>query len=273
MYYQVINNKFMSKEISIVEMRKEIQTEVIGKREVFVALAQNTFKGLEQENIPKALLEGMMRGYSIKDFMTKKIYATPFWNGKEQKQDYALVQSIADVRAIAMKGGQSGKSAPSFVEDKDGNVISCSVTIWKKDGDDRGYTATVYFDEYEKPAFKKKDGTEVPGMWQTKKRTMIAKVAEMHALRMAFPEELSDAYIEEEFDRESVVHIDADVDVIPSEEKQKAIDTFKPTKTIDELKDAFKALSPELRKDDDIVEAYKAQKAIIDDAKKTEKKK
>lgn len=264
----------MTKDISIVEMRNEIQTEIMQKKEVFNALAQNTFKGLDHKNIPPALLEGMMRGYTIRDFMVKKIYATPFWNGKTQSQDYALVQSISDVRAIAMKGGQSGKSAPSYTYDADKNIESCSVTVWKKDGDERGYTATVFFEEYEKPPAKnKKTGESIPGMWQTKKRTMIAKVAEMHALRMAFPEELSEAFIEEEFDREAVIHVDDQIELIPEEEKEKAIKTFEPTKTIDELKEAFKVLSPELRKDDDIIEAYKSQKVKIDNAKKTEKKK
>lgn len=255
----------------IVEYRKEIEVEVMKNKEVFNALAQNTFKGLDVKNIPQALLEGMMRGYTIKDFMTKKIYATPFWNNKEKRQDYALVQAIADVRAIAMKSGQSGKSAPTFTEvvQEGGkkSIESCSVTVWKKDGDERGYTATVYFDEYEKPAYKTKDGHSIPGMWQTKPRTMIAKVAEMHALRMAFPEQLSEAYIEEEFDKDNVVH-DVVVDEIPKEEKQKAIESFAQTKTIEELKDAFKVLSSDLRKDDDVIEAYKTQKATIESAKK-----
>ena len=121
----------MTKEITISEMKQEIQTEVLSNKDVFNALAQNTFKGLDVNNIPKALLEGRMRGYTIKDFMIKKIYATPFWNGKLQQQDYALVQSISDVRAIAMKSGQSGKSEPKYTWNEDGKVESCSVTVWK----------------------------------------------------------------------------------------------------------------------------------------------
>lgn len=255
----------MTKELDIVAYQQEIKLQVTDNKEVFNALAQNTFKGLEQSNIPQALLEGMMRGYTIKDFMTKKIYATPFWNGKLQRQDYALVQSVSDVRAIAMKSGQSGKSAPLFAHDKDGNIESCTVTVWKTGGDERGYTATVFFDEYEKPPVKAKDGvTLIPGMWQTKKRTMISKVAEVHALRMAFPEELSQSYIEEEFDKDNVIHVvDESIDTIPNDEKEKAIESFMGTKTIDELKKAFSVLSADMRKDDDIIEAYKEQLATI----------
>ena len=36
---------------------------------------------------------------------------------------------------------------------------------------------------------------------------MIAKVAEMHALRAAFPEELAQAYVEEEYEREAVIDV------------------------------------------------------------------
>ena len=62
------------------------------------------------------------------------------------------------------------------------------------------YSATVFFSEYYKTG---KNGK--PSLWDTKPRTMIAKVAEMHALRMACPEELSKAYIEEDYDQEAVV--------------------------------------------------------------------
>jgi hypothetical protein len=133
--------------------------------------------------IKQACLEAMMRGYSFQDILSKKIYAIPYGNG------YSLVQSISDVRAIAMRSGQAGKSAPEY--EMDGNkIVSCTITVKRRINDFVGdYTATVYFDEYNKG----KDN------WATKPRTMIAKVAEMHALRMAFPEELSQAYVEEEF--------------------------------------------------------------------------
>ena len=147
------------------------------------ALVATTFKGLKNETVVKqACLEAMMLGYSFQDLVRKKIYAIPFGGG------YSLVQSIADVRAKAMRGGQTGKAAPIFEDDPNGKIKTCSITVYKRDGHVDGYTATVYFSEYDKG----RDN------WKTKPRTMIAKVAEMHALRMAFPEELSDAYIEDE---------------------------------------------------------------------------
>ena len=50
------------------------------------------------------------------------------------------------------------------------------------------YTAKVYFTEY----------STGRNLRNTKPRTMIAKVAEMHALRSAFPEEMAQQYVEEE---------------------------------------------------------------------------
>lgn len=154
------------------------------------ALMAVTFKGFKSEQLVKqACLEAMLNGYTFQDLIQKKVYAIPFGDG------YSLVQSIEDVRTTAMQSGQCGKSAPEF-EEKDGKIISCTVTVKRKVGETIGdYTAKVYFDEYNKG----RDN------WKTKPRTMIAKVAEMHALRMAFPEKLSKAYIEDEFREESTM--------------------------------------------------------------------
>jgi hypothetical protein len=170
----------------VLKANKELNAQ-IADPSVMRALFATSFKGFRDEKLVKqACLEAMMNGYSFQDIIKKRVYAIPFGNG------YSLVQSIADVRAIAMKSGQVGKSAPEF-EEKDNKIISCTITVKRKVGDYVGdYTATVYFDEYNKG----KDN------WKTKPRTMLAKVAEMHALRMAFPEELAQSYVEEEFDKE-----------------------------------------------------------------------
>ena len=263
----------MQKSLTIVEMQKEISTQITNNKEALSALAVNTFKGVDASCIPQAVLEGMMRGYSIQDFMTKKIYAIPFYNSSTKKMGYALVTSISDARAIAMKSGQSGKSAPTFTMTPDGhNIESCSVTVWRKDGDERGYTATVYLDEYQKPA-KEYNGKKIPGMWQTKPRTMIAKVAEMHALRMAFPEQIGDQYIEEEFEKSSDEKV-IDATDVPLDEKaiETAIEVLKKATTVDELKEAFKALSLDLRKDAKVIQAYKDHSVFIKKALASEKK-
>jgi len=157
---------------------------------VMRALIATTFKGFKSEKLVKqACLEAMMRGYEFQDLLDKKVYAIPYGNG------YTLVQSISDVRGIAMKSGQVGKSAPIFEDDENGKIKTCTITVKRKVDEYVGnYTAMVYFDEY----------NTNKNNWAKMPRTMIAKVAEMHALRMAFPEELSQAYVEEEFKGEVV---------------------------------------------------------------------
>jgi len=94
-----------------------------------------------------------------------------------------------------MRSGQVGKSEPRFELDTNGNVLSCSITVKRKVGDYVGdYSSLVFFKEY----------TTGKNLWASKPMTMIAKVAEMHALRMAFPEELSQAYIEEEYQQDVI---------------------------------------------------------------------
>jgi hypothetical protein len=175
----------------IIKIQNEIN-EQIANKDVFNALANITFKGLAPQLIKRAILEGTLRGFTFQDFLQKNVYAIPF--GKDA---YSLVTSIDYSRKIGMRSGVCGKSEPIF-EDKDGAIISCAITIKRNVSGVVGeYTAKVYFDEY----------TTKRNLWSTKPRTMLAKVAEMHALRMACPEELSQTYIEEEMEKENTPEI------------------------------------------------------------------
>lgn len=163
------------------------------------ALLETTFKGLSMENMQKAILEGVIRGFTFKDFLEKKVYAIKYGQG------YSLVTSIDNNRVIGMRSGIVGTDAPIYTmtEEKTPAGIpkpeSATITVHRKVGDHVGaFTATVYFDEYYKPG-SEYNGQYKPSMWDQKPRTMIAKVAEMHALRKACPEELAQAYVEEEF--------------------------------------------------------------------------
>lgn len=208
----LINKNKMSK---IETLSKEISTE-LANESVQRALVATTFKGLDVKKMKQALLEGMMRGFVFKDFLEKNVYAIPFRDG------YSLVTSIDYARKVGMKSGVVGKSEPVY-EEKDEKIISCTITIKRKVGEYIGdYTAKVYFDEYNTGR----------NLWQTKPRTMIAKVAEMHALRMACPEELARAYVEEEMQRET------DGVVLIEDNYRKEIDEIK---TIDELRTYWQA--------------------------------
>src|SRR3990167_3296677 len=141
----------------IIKIQEEINTQLANK-EVFNALVATTFKGLESTLVKRAMMEGMMRGFKFDDFLEKNIYAIPF------KGNYSLVTSIDYARKIGMRSGIVGKLAPTF-EEKDGKIISCTVTVKRKVGEYIGdYSATVYFDEYNTKR----------NQWVSKPRTMIA---------------------------------------------------------------------------------------------------
>lgn len=173
-------------ETNLVKINEEINKE-LSNTSVATALLATTFKGLAPVVMKKAIFEGMMRGFTFKDFLEKNVYAIPFRDG------YSLITSIDYARKIAMRSGLAGKSEPVYKENESGEIVSCSVTIKRNvDGVVGEYTATVYFKEY----------TTGRNLWVSKPRTMIAKVAEMHALRSAFPEEMSKQYVEEEIENE-----------------------------------------------------------------------
>ena len=202
-------------ELSLI--KSEINTQLADK-EVVQSLLATTFKGLSVDNMKAAIMEGMIRGFSFKDFLEKNVYAIKYGQG------YSLVTSIDNNRKIGQKSGVVGVDAPIYTTKKiveDGKEVevvdSCTITVKKlvRDVNDGGasttgeFTATVYFDEYYK-AGKTYEGKYTPSMWDKMPRTMIAKVAEMHALRKACPEELSQQYIEEETEREiKTIHVDA----------------------------------------------------------------
>jgi phage recombination protein Bet len=155
------------------------------------ALLATAFKGLDEGSMKQAIMEGMLRGFTFKDFLQKDVYAVPFGKG------YSLVTSIDNSRKIAMATGKyAGKSKPEYEMSEDGkHIISCAMTVKRLvEGHICPFTSEVYFEEYT----KKRDN------WITKPRTMIAKVAEMHALRMAFPEKLGKQYVEEEMEQQTI---------------------------------------------------------------------
>lgn len=203
---------------NIIEIQSEIKKELANK-DVLNALVATTFKGLKNPQVYLAIQEGMMRGFEFKDFLEKNVYAIPF------KETYSLVTSVDYARKVGMRSGVVGKSAPTYEENEKG-IVSCEVTIKRKVGETIGdYTAKVYFSEY----------STGRNLWTAKPRTMIAKVAEMHALRMACPEQLSHSYTEEEVQKEAVTEIPK-IDVSVCKTKLEA------TKSLDELKVVWSAL-------------------------------
>src|SRR3990167_6928745 len=125
----------------IVKIQEEINKQVANK-DVMNALVTTTFKGLNVQNIKRAIMEGMMRGFEFKDFLEKNVYAIPF------KDSYSLVTSVDYARKIGMRSGIVGTSAPIYTE-KDNVITSCTITVKRKIADYiRDYSATVFFSEY-----------------------------------------------------------------------------------------------------------------------------
>ena len=213
----------MTQDIAIIqeEVTKELANEATLK-----TLLATTFKGLNKDVVPQAIVEGMIRGFNFKDFLEKNIYAVPFG------QAYSLVTSIDYARKIGMRSGVVGKSAPKFETSNDGKgeqVVSCTITIKRKVGDHIGeFTETVYFNEY----------STGRNLWISKPKTMLAKVAEMHALRQACPEELSQAYVEEEVQQEKP-RPTADVEACRAK--------LEATKSLEELKTTWASLPIEAK--------------------------
>jgi len=175
----------------------------------------------------------MTRGFEFKDFLEKNVYAIPF------KESYSLVTSIDYARKIGMRSGVVGVSAPIYEMDGS-NILSCTITVKRKVGEYIGdYTATAFFSEYNTGR----------NQWATKPRTMIAKVAEMHALRKACPEELSQAYSEEETEKEVEVKV---IDLTEYKDKLEATTSLEELKKVwptlpIEAKNAFTTLKDELK--------------------------
>lgn len=217
-----------------------VQQEVakhLENKETLKTLVATTFKGLNEAVVPQAMVEGMLRGFTFKDFLEKNIYAVPFG------QTYSLVTSIDHARKIGMRSGVIGKTEPSF-EEKDGKLISCAVTIKRRIGNDIGeFSERVFFPEY----------TTGRNLWVSKPKTMLAKVAEMHALRMACPEELSQSYVEEEIEREDKAKPAIHADIDGSKKKLEATKNLEDLKTVwaslpVEAKTALATLKEELKK-------------------------
>ena len=229
-------HKHMTQNISLVEIQKEVTLELANK-EAVAMLLKTTFKRLSPEVMHQAITEGMIRGFTFKDFLERNIYAVPF------RDTYSLVTSIDHARKIGMRSGIVGNDEPTYAEEPELG-LACSVTVKKRfaDGYVGDFTAKVYFKEY---YIAGKNG--YPSLWDSKPRTMIAKVAEMHALRMACPEELSQSYVEEEVEREIK-------STTPTLDKERYIARLDGTTTLDELKTAWAALPPEVKVE---LETYK----------------
>lgn len=246
-------------QLSTVGEAKKMLIAELGNETTQAELVKTVFKGLDVPLMKQAVLEGALRGFKFKDFLEKNVYAIKYGKG------YSLVTSVDYNRKLGMDGGIVGTLPPEYevVENSEGKtvIISCAVTVKKRfsDGYVGDFTALVFFEEYYQKG-KTWEGKYTPSMWDTKPRTMIAKVAEMHALRKACPKELSQSYIEEELNHENIVTYVVDEPEVDGKEVQKVVKKLGTFKKLDELQDYFAKLGKPWILTQDIIDAYEANK-------------
>lgn len=246
----------MTQELSIVEkINKEVAAQL--NKETMGILISNTFKKLNEVQVRSAVVEGMIRGFKFEDFLKKDVYAIPYGTG------YSLVTGIDYNRKIGQKSGIVGTLAPVYKEvvQEDGStkIISCSVTLKKQfeNGHIGEFTAEVYFDEYYKKG-NTYNGKYTESMWDLKPRTMIAKVAEMHALRKACPEELGNSYVEEEMQKQPASAVSE-----PVIDADACASKIKASVTIEDLKKVWTTLTPNERNSEAVKRLYLDQRDFI----------
>lgn len=168
---------------------EEIKRELADPGTIRTLLA-TVFPGFDEKLMRQALFEIMMRGIPFTDILKKRVYAIKYGD------KYSIVFSIDHARVLAQKGGIIGNARAEYQFDEKGNVIACTCTVKKKvDGDIGEFSATAFMDEFNTGR----------NQWAKMPKHMIAKVAEMHALRKAFPDVLDKAYSEEEMEQATVI--------------------------------------------------------------------
>ncbi len=211
-----------------IQKYNEEVTRELANPETMKTLVATTFKGLSEPNVKQAIVEGMIRGFNFQDFLQKNVYAIPYGS------TYSLVTSIDYARKIGMRSGVVGVTEPVY-EMNGPVIVACSITVKRKvQGIVGDFSAKVYFSEY----------TTGRNLWTSKPRTMISKVAEMHALRKACPEEMSQVYVEEEMEKGEASNATAKLDPIDVDEFGKKLRT---AKTLVELKTLWSAIPMEAK--------------------------
>lgn len=137
------------------------------------------------------------------DPFSKQIHAVKRWSGKEKREVMAIQVSIDGARLIAQRSGQyAGQDGPYWCG-KDGvwkdAWLESGLPVAARVGVMRhGFNGYLYavakFDTYKQTV----KGGELNSFWSRMPEVMIAKCAEMLALRRAFPQELSGLYSDEE---------------------------------------------------------------------------
>jgi phage recombination protein Bet len=193
------------------------------------------------------------------DPFSKQIIAVVYSKDNPEKRKMTIIVTQDGQRALASRcrDYRPAEAEPEFVYSADLKgptnplgIEKVTVTLWKQDstGTWHPIKGWAYWDEYapvrEEWARDSSDGKRKPtgkmtldasGNWSKMPRVMLAKCANMVALRAGWPETFAGAYAEEELDRAQVQDLTAS-EMVEAEREHRRM------KTISALEDEFAAV-------------------------------
>lgn len=165
------------------------------------------------------------------DPLRKQIYAFVFNKTKPEKRKMSIIVGIDGARKVAAKSGDyRPDDRPARIEYDDAakgpnnplGIVRAEVSVYKMDKNGLWFpiAGEAHWDEFaplKEQWAEGEDGKRRPtgkveldqsGNWPRMGRVMIAKCAEMQALRRGWPDDLSNVYEQSEVDRARVIDID-----------------------------------------------------------------
>lgn len=163
-------------------------------------LTKTICKGANEDELRLFIMVAKSTGL---DPFTKQIYAIKRYDSQQKKEVLSFQVGIDGLRLIAERTGQyEGQTEPQWCgEDgvwkdvwlSNAAPAACKVGVYRK-----GFKSAVFgVVKFSSFVQKTREGNTT-SFWAKMPEVMIAKVAESHALRKAFPQELSGLQVEEE---------------------------------------------------------------------------
>lgn len=149
-------------------------------------------KGATQDELQLFLMQCKRTGL---DPFAKQIHAVKRWDGKQQREVMSIQVGIDGLRLVAERTGKYAGNDEYQYETENNLPTKATATVWKIVGGQRvPFTRSVRYSE-----FVQTDKAGNPNhFWKKMPFVMLGKVAEAHALRCAFPQELSGLYTPDE---------------------------------------------------------------------------
>jgi phage recombination protein Bet len=168
----------------------------------YFELIKSQIMGVDKMGKPRPTEDTLLFLYVAKktglDPLTRQIYAVYRWDSRMGKEKMSIQTGIDGLRLIAQRTGEyGGQDETKFEKDKDGKLLSATVTVIKIPSNLKQpirIPASARMSEYIQTG---KEGKPM-GLWSKMPETMLEKCAEAKALRKAFPAETAGVYTEEE---------------------------------------------------------------------------